>query len=304
MMNQTVKKLSLLAAALVCTVLLVPGCTTGSGTGSSNITGSSAPAASGSAAKASPVASAQVQASAKASVASTAPASPVSQFAADFKTVDKNPLNETVQYVLWLAANDPNAANTAAPGGTTSELGKLIDKYAALVAGTGVHYKESSNLIGMETINEVWMKAGKFKVSTEIMGLVSVVLFDGENYVKYDVGEKKGTRFTKQDAAADITSQLNGRVPASSASAYQQQKDQKVGSYNCSVFFMDIEVMGMKGNTLFVDKDTGLLVEYLVGSAKDKKNSMTITVTKFTKGGFGDDVFTVPAGITIEDYKP
>jgi hypothetical protein len=63
---------------------------------------------------------------------------------------------------------------------------------------------------------------------------------------------------------------------------------------------MDMEFMGIRGNKLYVDKATGLLVKNAYG---DEKNGMATVVTKFDTGGFGDEVFAVPADIKIEDSK-
>jgi len=77
-------------------------------------------------------------------------------------------------------------------------------------------------------------------------------------------------------------------------SPYQQQEDAKIKGFDCYVFYMDIEMMGMKGNWLYVDKETGALVKNRYG---EENGSMSITVTKLETGKFGDEAFEIPAKV-------
>lgn len=223
--------------------------------------------------------------------------SAVSTFASAFKLVNKNPLNEDLSVALWLAASDARNAPVATAGAAASNpLSDYVAKFKALVADKGVHYIDDA-LMKVE----YWIKDGKFKKADEY-GTVDI--FDGTSYVEYNTSKKTGTRYTKQEKADEINPILNGMLSTqeNAGSYYTQQKDQVFGKFNCAVFYMDVEMMGFKGVTLYVDKDTGLLVYYVVGDPKDKKHSMPVSnVTSLTVGGFGDDVFTVPADITLTD---
>ena len=112
---------------------------------------------------------------------------------------------------------------------------------------------------------------------------------------------KSGNRY-KKDAPLlklEITNQSYGMFPNLARVGYQQKEDQKFRAFDCSVFFLDMEIMGMKGSTLWVDKNTGALVKTVTGNEKD---GMGTYIDMLETGGFGDEVFTVPADINLEDY--
>jgi outer membrane lipoprotein-sorting protein len=231
----------------------------------------------------------------------TAPAaskSPTQVFGDAFKTVDKSPLNEDVQLVLWFAAANPETASPAQAA--SSALQKLVEKYQALVKDKGVHYTQVTSYMGMESSVEYWIKDGKFKKNEG----GNVIVYDGKDYVKYNPAKKTGTRYSNDLMSADINITLEGLLSKLAASPYQQQKDAKYGKFDCTVFYMDMTVMGMKGSWLYVDKETGMLVNNQTGDPKDKKNSMSVFVTKFEAGGFGDDVFVVPGDVVVTDDQP
>lgn len=284
---------SILLAAVLLSTLMLSGCGTVPGDGRASAGSSAAasgnkPAAPGTSGNAAPDNAASTAAPLK------------DDFAAAFKTVDKNPLNENIQYALWLAAHATPAPTDASAGTNALAIVGLIDKYNALVAGTGVHYTQVTEAMGMKMNSEVWMKAGKFKVIDELMEEVKI--FDGQSYVKYDIKEKTGTRYTKEMMSGDIDMQLNGAVRTNSASAFRQKEDKKFGKFNCCVFFMEMNAMGIKSVTVYMDKETGMVVNYATDG--DKLMISSTTVTKFEAGGFGDEVFTVPADVTVVDYQP
>lgn len=223
---------------------------------------------------------------------------PADEFSAAFTRLDKNPLHEDIQYMLWLTATSKNSPSDNGSQPSAALLVSLADKFKNLVDSQGVHYTEVSQMLGMELTTECWLKNGRFKKVDNILN--EVTLFDGEFYIKYKMDEKSGTRYKKDNTLvkADIIVQSYGMLPNLARSPYQQKEDEKFESFDCSVFFMDIEVMGMKGNTLWVDKNTGMLVKNTQGEGK---NGMLTYVSKFETGGFNDEVFTVPDGIKLVD---
>ncbi len=233
--------------------------------------------------------------------ATAAPAAGDSGFADAFQTVEKNPLHESVQIALWLAANAADDPGTEAAG-SSAAMKELAGKYAAVVADQGLHYVEKSDALGIQVEIEYWIKDGKFKKWDGY----DMVLFDGEHYIKYNPEDKTGTRFDGSYATADLQLLTKGMLANVAVSPYVQKEDAKVGKFTCSVFHMDTEMsmfgMTFKGNTLYVDKATGLIVKNQTGDPKDKKNSFAATVESVQVGGFGDDVFTVPEGIKLSDY--
>ena len=54
--------------------------------------------------------------------------------------------------------------------------------------------------------------------------------------------------------------------------------------------------MGMKGNWLYVDNETGALVKNQYGKGKD---GMSVTLTMLDTGGVGDDAFLPPQGVSF-----
>lgn len=224
--------------------------------------------------------------------------SPAAKFSAAFKKLDKNPLNEDIQYALWLTATSKDIPKEGGGQSQTANLVGLADKYKKLVDSQGVHYTEVNEAFGMNLESEYWLKNGKFKIVDSSLNEVTV--FDGEYYVKYNTDEKSGARYKKSSSliSADISIKSYGVLPNLAKAPYIEKEGQKFEAFNCSVFFMDMEVMGMKGNTLWVDKDTGMLVKNAVG---DEKQGMVTHISKFEAGGFKDDVFTVPSDIKLKD---
>lgn len=289
------KGMFLLLAALLCAALL-QGC--------ANNGSSGAPAASGTG-KATKGSTTSAGPKASAAPAATkvpkATKSPVQAFADAFKTVEQNPLNADIQLILWEAAKNPASPDSTNPG-QGSALQQLVAKYQAIVADQGVHYVQVTSYMGMDMSSELWIKNGKFK---KIEG-DKVTVYDGKDYVEYKTAKKTGTRYTKDDMGvdADIDITLSGTLSKLAVAGYQQQKDAKYGKFDCSVFYLEMTVMGMKGSWLYVDKATGMLVNNQTGNPKDKKNSMSVHVKSLAVGGFDDSVFTVPADVTVKDYQP
>lgn len=238
--------------------------------------------------------------------ATAAPASGAKEpgFSGAFQLVEKNPLYEPVQIALWLAANTADDPGTQAAG-SSAAMKELADKYAAVVDGQGLHYVETADALGMLLTTEYWIKGGKFKKVEKDLG--KVTLFDGQHYIQYDTEEKTGKRFAASYAEADLFMLTKGILANMAVSPYQQKDDEKLGDYLCSVFHMDTELsllgMTIKGNTLYVDKETGLIIKNQSGDPKDKKNSFASVVKSLDVGGFGDEVFAVPDDIVLEDYN-
>jgi len=220
------------------------------------------------------------------------------EFSKAFTSVEKNPLNEDIQFALWLTATSesPDSGDTVEI--SSAAITELVDKYKKLVDSRGIYYSEISEILGMKLTTECWLKNGKFK-KVEI-GLQQVVVFDGKYYSKYDMDSKSGNRYKKDEPLIkfEIINQSYGIFPNLARASYQQKEDQKFGAFDCSVFFLDMEVMGMKGSTLWVDKKTGMLVRNVTG---DEKDGMVTYIDKLETGGFGDEVFTVPSEIKLTD---
>lgn len=73
-----------------------------------------------------------------------------------------------------------------------------------------------------------------------------------------------------------------------------QQDDMKIKGFDCHAFYLDIEMMGMKGNWLNVDKQTVALVKTRYG---DEKGGMSVIVTKLDISGLVDEGFEIPAKV-------
>ncbi len=218
-------------------------------------------------------------------------------FSNEFKTIGKTSLDEDIDFFLWEAAMaKDDSATEAAAQPSDSSLPKLAEEYEQILSSDGVHYTEHSNALGMDLETEYWIKDGKFKILEK--SLEKMTLFDGKYYYVIELNEKTALRADKDDPriSADINVKSRGMLSKMTYAGYSQEPDQKVNGFDCSVFYLDIEMMGMKGNRLYVDKKTGMLVKNTFG---DEKQGMTTEVTEFQQGGFGDDVFTLPAGIII-----
>lgn len=296
MKKNTVRLSVLLPAAVLCAALALQGC---------SILGKVRDAAAG----VSPAASGQARPSAASAssvpsdtgstVSGPSQAADWNDFAADFTTVDKNPLNEAIQYALWYAAQHPEEA-AAEAGGASGEIEKLAGKYAETVAQQGIHYVEVSDALGMQIRTEVWVKGAKYMKRIELLN--EVTLFDEKNYIKYDTEQKTGTRYAASYGSAEGMMLTKSMLTGLAYSSPQQKPDETVGAYECCVYFFDIDIMGFKGETLYVDKATGVIIKTQIGDPEDK-NSMTTVLESLEVGGFGDEVFTVPEDITITDYS-
>ena len=221
------------------------------------------------------------------------------EFSKAFSRVKKNPLNEDIQFALWLTATSEDSDPNNIVETSSAAITELVDKYKKLVDSKGVHYTEVSEVLGMKLTSESWLKNGKFKIVDKSSEQVTV--FDGKYFSKYDMDSKSGNRYKKDSPLIkfEILNQPYGMFPNLARAAYQLKEDQKFGAFDCSVFFLDMEVMGMKGSTLWVDKNTGVLVKSVNG---DEEDGIVTFIDMFETGGFGDEVFTVPSDINFEDY--
>lgn len=222
----------------------------------------------------------------------------VLSFSNEFKTIEKSSVDEDIEFFLWEAAmsEDSNDAEAAAQTAKFS-IQQLAEKFKQLAASEGVHYIERSNAPGMTMETEYWVKNGKFKMFEKALN--QVTLYGGKYYYVIKLDEKTAQRTSTDNTfvSVDVDAKVNGTLSKLANAGYSQEPDQKVGDFDCSVFYLDIEALGMKGNRMYVDKKTGMLVKSVYG---DEKNGMTAEITEFQKGGFGDEVFAVPPGITIE----
>lgn len=220
-------------------------------------------------------------------------------FSNDFTPIKKTSVDEDIEYYLWEAAMAENTHTEAevAAQALSESLTQLDDKFKQVVASDGVHYVEHNNAMGMDLYTEYWIEDDKFKMLDKVMN--KLTLFDGKYYYVINLDDKTAERTDKDDpfVSADVSVKTNGMLSKAAYAGYTQEPDQKLGDFDCSVFYADTEVLGMKGNRLYVDKKTGIVVKNTYGEGD---NSMTIEITEFQQGGFGDEVFTVPPGITIQ----
>jgi hypothetical protein len=221
-------------------------------------------------------------------------------FSSAFQLVSKSPLDTNLQHAMYLESRATAAAPAQTAGSARAAISQLLQKYQGLASGPGLHYTDSALVMGFETQAEHWVKAGKFKKVDR--GLNTVTLFNGKEYIEYQLDTKKGKKLSKDDPAAvsAIKMEVNGYLSMVVSSPYVQKEDAKVGKFDCAVFFMDVAMLGMKGNTLSVDKASGMLVQNVYGDPKDKQKSMVTTVLTLDSAGFGDEVFAVPADVKFE----
>ncbi len=211
-----------------------------------------------------------------------------------FAIVPANPLPEGMADLLWLIAQDvpePQAADTA-----PSPLAEAAAKYEELIRTQGVHYTETTSTMGMNMKAEYWLRGGKYKKNDQTSK--QTYLYDGEWFYMYATKGKTGVRMAPDDpdVSAVIGAMGSGMLSLLAAAPYEQQEDQKIKGFDCQVFYMDVDMMGMKGNWLFVDKQTGALVKNQYG---DGKGGMVTTVTKLEVGKFGDEAFALPKNLKV-----
>lgn len=223
----------------------------------------------------------------------TVPEGELKAFTDAFMTVPENPLPGDLSWLLWMISQEspPEEANTE-----LTPLQLAAAKFAALIQEKGVHYEESTSFMGMDMRSEYWMQGGKLKKHDHMSD--EVILLDGAWFYKYSPGSKTGVRLTPDhpDAVFVISMIKNSMLSALANSPYKQEEDAKESGYDCQVFYLDMEFMGMKGNWLYVDKTTGAMVKYQFGKDKD---SMSTVLAKLETGTFGDEVFMVPENIKL-----
>lgn len=224
------------------------------------------------------------------------------QFFSAFSEVKENPINADIVYALWFEAISAGEKpeETISEVYAESVMEELSQKYLKLVNEEGVHCIITTNSMEMSFTEERWVKDGKFKKIEPDSERITI--FDGRYWTEYRTDTNVGVRYKKDDrqVAPKIQMEVEGQLTGFAAAPYQPTGEKEFNGYNCLTFFLEMEFMAMKGNTLWIDKDTGIIVKNSYG----EKEEMTIILTLLEKGGFGDDVFTIPAGIKIEDYKP
>jgi hypothetical protein len=210
-----------------------------------------------------------------------------------FVTVPANPLPGEIPYLLWLIAQE-GPPQTEPP--TLSPLAEAAARFSALIQTEGVHYAETTSVMGMNRKAEYWMKGEKFKKLD--LALNEVTLFDGKWFYKYPAKGKTCARLLPDDPEAMSAIQaVRGYMLSMVANApYVQQEDREIKGYDCQVFYRDVDMGDMKGNWLFVDKQTGALLKNQYGEGK---SSMVTTVTKLDTGTFGDEAFVLPKGVKV-----
>ncbi|OGO80568.1 MAG: hypothetical protein A2Y21_06480 [Clostridiales bacterium GWC2_40_7] len=224
------------------------------------------------------------------------------EFFSAFREVKENPINSDIVYALWFASisAEEKPEETSSEDSAGSVMEELAQKYLKLVNGDGVHYIITTNSMEMSFTEERWVKNGKFKKIEP--DSKRITLFDGKYWIEYRTDTKEGLRYKKDDkqVAPRIKMETEGQLTGFAAAPYQPAGEKEFNGYNCLTFFLEMEFMDMKGNTLWIDKETGIIVKNAYG----KNEEMTMILTLLEKGGFGDDVFTVPSDVKIKDYKP
>lgn len=226
--------------------------------------------------------------------AATTPSKELNDFADAFMAVPANPLPGDLSWLLSMIAQEPASAQAADTA--LSPLAEAAAKFAALIQTQGVYYMETSKVMGMELKAEYWMKGDQFKKFDQKQD--EVTLYDGTWFYKYSPKKKTGVRLPPDDeqSMSQISSIKNYTLSQLASQPYEQQEDKKIKPFDCQVFYMDMEFMGMKGNWLYIDKATGALIKNQYGK---EKGGMTVSITKLEVGKFGDDVFVVPDKIKI-----
>lgn len=224
-----------------------------------------------------------------------------SQLASAFTTIENYPLQEDIGAELWLAAQE--AVQNAAQGIDTtttdssvtsnSPLNDYLSSYTEVITEKGLHYIEESIYFGMTITSEYWVKNGKFK---KIEG-DKIAIFDGEAYMEYTLSDISGTLSDESNLPSELTQLLEGKLLPYAYLPLAQLESETINGIACEVFYMDMEVMGLKGNTLYVDKETGLVIKQLIG---DEDNGMVTTVTQLEVGGFDENLFQMPTDIHLE----
>ena len=222
------------------------------------------------------------------------PADEMSHFTDAFVLVEENPLPGDLAWLLYMIALEPDLAE--ANDAVLSPLAQAAAKFAALIENEGVYYAETTRFMGMDMKAEYWMKGGQFKKLDHIQNLV--FLYDGEWFYQYSPRDKTGIKMSPDDpqAATQITLIKNYTLSLVAQSNYEQLEDKKVKPFDCQVFYLDMEMMGMQGNWLYVDKETGALVKNQYGK---EKGGMTVLLTKLEIGKLKDDAFLIPDSIKI-----
>ena len=148
--------------------------------------------------------------------------------------------------------------------------------------------------MGMDIKSEYWMKGGSIRKTDDLTG--ETLLLHGGWLLKYS--GKTGTRVAQDDpsAAYDVASLKNTMLSALASAPYERLEDEKVGKFDCEVYFLDVEIMGMKGNWLYVDKATGALVKNRFGEGKDAM----VTELLRLEVGVEDGEFEAPQGVKWE----
>lgn len=221
------------------------------------------------------------------------PQEEIDNFTDAFVTVPENPLPGDLSWLLWNIAQETPEEDVAAE---PPPLAQAAAKFEALVQEKGVYYEDFASFMGMDMKSEYWFKGNKIKKYDHLMD--EVVLLDGEWFYKYSPGGKTGTRLSPEapEALAAITMIRSSLITATAVAPYEQLDDAKEGGYDCQVFYMDIEMMGMKGNWLYVDKATGVVVKNQFGEGEQ---GISTVLTKLETGTFGDEAFEIPAKVKI-----
>lgn len=222
-----------------------------------------------------------------------------------FNLVDAYPIQDDIGAELWLAAQaviesyaSGETVDTVSETNGTSEtpFATYTNRYKELVAQKGLHYVVEANYFGMTSTSEYWVKNNTCKkVEDDKVSIYSEV-----TYIEYIPSSKTGSILTQGMAPSDITAAIAGPLSPYLTINLEQIATEKVLGVDCLVYFMDVEIMGMKGMTLFVDEQTGILVKQIIG---DEKTGFATTITQFDIDGFEDSLFEIPSDISLTDLR-
>lgn len=223
--------------------------------------------------------------------------------ASAFETVENYPLQEDIGAELWLEAKEAidnyasGAISDSANGASDASASPFVaynTLYQEQVTQEGFHYLVEALYFGMTIKSEYWVKNGKCKKVEDD----KVSIYDDKTYIEYVPSSKTGSTIPKTNAPSDIVQAVEGPLAQYSTLVLEQTDTQTVNGIECDVFFMGIEVMGMKGMTMFIDKQTGILVKQVMG---DEETGLITAITQLDIGGFDDTIFDVPSDITLTD---
>jgi len=101
-------------------------------------------------------------------------------------------------------------------------------------------------------------------------------------------------------ASSDMAQAFEGQLMPYTTIPLEQTGVQTINDIECDVYFMEMEIMGLKGNTIFIDPETGILVKQVLG---DEENGLVTSITLLDLASFDETVFDIPTDIVLTDER-